>query len=65
MDFLHMILLIALLGVILYLINTYVPMETRIKSILNWVVIIALVLWILNAFGVFAYLSTPVARIHK
>jgi hypothetical protein len=38
-------------GVLLWLVNTYVPMDAKIKSILNAVVVIAVVLWLLNLFG--------------
>jgi len=39
-------------GVILWLINTYLPMDGKIKSILNIVVVVAVVLWLLRGFGV-------------
>jgi hypothetical protein len=39
-------------GVLLWLINTYIPMDGKIKQILNVVVVIAVVLWLLSAFGV-------------
>jgi hypothetical protein len=46
--------LIALIvaGVLLWLVNTYIPMDRKIKNILNIVVVIAVVLWLLRAFGV-------------
>jgi hypothetical protein len=47
-------------GVLLWLVNRFVPMQGTIKSILNGVVVIAVVLWILNVFGLFNSLS----RIH-
>src|SRR6185436_12167044 len=47
-------------GCSLWLVNRFVPMQGTIKSILNGVVVIALVLWLLNAFGMFHSLS----RIH-
>jgi hypothetical protein len=34
------------------MVNNYIPMEARIKQILNIVVIIAVVLWLLSAFGI-------------
>jgi hypothetical protein len=51
MSLLSLILALVLIGVLMYLINVYVPMESRIKSILNIVVIVAIVLWLLQAFG--------------
>ncbi|GAB6051726.1 hypothetical protein JCM17960_05460 [Magnetospira thiophila] len=38
-------------GVLLWAINTYIPMDNKIKSILNVVVVIAVILWLLDAFG--------------
>ncbi len=52
--------LIALIavGVILWLINNYLPMDGKIKSILNGVVVVVVVLWLLQAFGVLGSLSS-------
>jgi hypothetical protein len=47
-------------GVLLWLVNRFIPMQSSIKSILNGVVVIAVVLWLLNVFGLFHSLS----RIH-
>jgi hypothetical protein len=44
-------------GVILWLVNTYIPMDGKIKSILNVVVIIVVVVWLLQVFGVIGSLS--------
>jgi hypothetical protein len=41
----------------MWAINSFIPMEARIKQILNIVVIVLLVIWILKALGVFAILS--------
>jgi len=46
------IVVLIVTGVILWLVNTYIPMDRKIKSILNAVVIIVLVLWLLQAFGI-------------
>jgi hypothetical protein len=45
-------------GVILWLINTYIPMDRKIKNILNIVVVILVVLWLLRAFGVLDSLNS-------
>lgn len=50
MDLLSLIVMIIIVGVVLYAVNTYVPMDAKIKQILNIVVIIALVLFILSLF---------------
>jgi hypothetical protein len=44
---------LIIVGVLLWLVNTYIPMDGKIKSILNVVVVIGVVLWLLQAFGVF------------
>lgn len=51
MDLLTLIILIVVIGVLLWAVNTYLPMEPRIKQILNVVVIIALVIFILSLFS--------------
>jgi 1-acyl-sn-glycerol-3-phosphate acyltransferase len=43
---------IIVVGVLLWLVNTYIPMDRKIKNILNAVVVIILVIWLLKAFGV-------------
>jgi hypothetical protein len=52
MDIVTIIIVLIVVGVVLWLINTYIPMQGAIKSILNAVVIILLILWLLSAFGV-------------
>lgn len=58
MSILSIIIAIIVVGVILWLINTYLPMDSKIKQILNIVVVIILVLWLLKAFGVWSYLGS-------
>ena len=48
----HLILFLIAIGILLWLANTYVPMDGMIKKILNAVVIIGVVLYVLNFFGV-------------
>jgi len=57
MDLLTILIVIVVVGVILWLVNSYIPMDGKIKKILNIVVVIALVIWLLSAFGVFAHLG--------
>jgi hypothetical protein len=52
MDLVTVIIVLVVVGVILWLINTYIPMQSTIKSILNAVVVIVVVLWLLQVFGV-------------
>jgi hypothetical protein len=43
-------------GVILWLVNNYIPMDGKIKNIFNIVVVIVVIVWLLKLFGVFTYL---------
>ncbi|CAN5293838.1 hypothetical protein BH09BAC2_BH09BAC2_03860 [soil metagenome] len=51
MPILTILIVLIVVGVILYLINNYIPMDRKIKSILNIVVVIVLIIWLLKAFG--------------
>jgi hypothetical protein len=51
MSLLSVIVVLIVVGVLLWLINNYVPMDGKIKGILNAVVVIVVVLWLLQAFG--------------
>jgi len=44
-------------GVLLWLVNRFIPMQGQIKSILNGVVVVVLVLWIANLYGLFQHLN--------
>jgi len=57
MSLIVVCIVIAVVGVLLWLANTYLPMARPIKIILNAVVVIALVVWLLHAFGVWHYLA--------
>jgi hypothetical protein len=57
MSLITIVLVLIVVGVILWLINTYIPMQGTIKSILNAVVVIVLVIWLLQAFGVLGELG--------
>ncbi len=63
MDLINVIIVLMVVGVLLWLINTYLPMQGTIKSILNAVVVIAVVLWLLRIFGLLTYLTS--VNIHK
>lgn len=51
MPLLTILLVLIVVGVILWLVNTYIPMDRKIKSILNVVVVIIVIIWLLQAFG--------------
>jgi hypothetical protein len=65
MPLLNVVLTLIVIGVILWLINTYIPMQSTIKSILNIVVVIAVVLWLLYGFGIISHsgnVTVPVVK---
>jgi hypothetical protein len=51
MSLIGLIITLVVVGVLLWLINNYVPMDPKIKTILNVVVVIVVVIWLLQAFG--------------
>jgi hypothetical protein len=51
MPLVTVVLILVAVGVVLWLINTYIPMQGTIKGILNAVVVIAVVIWLLQVFG--------------
>jgi hypothetical protein len=51
---------LIVVGVLLWLVNRFIPMQGTIKSILNAIVVIVVVLWLLDVFGLFHSIS----RIH-
>jgi predicted membrane protein len=55
MPLLTVVLTLVVIGVVLWLINTYIPMAASIKSILNFVVVVAVVIWLLYGFGVLGH----------
>jgi hypothetical protein len=57
MPLLTVLLVLIAAGVILWLINSFIPMDGKIKSILNVVVVIVVIIWLLKVFGLFHYLS--------
>jgi len=58
MPLMNIIVTLVVVGVLLWLVNTYLPMDRKIKSILNGVIVIAVVLWLLNMFGLFGGMGT-------
>lgn len=51
MSLITVLIVLIVVGVLLWLVNTYIPMDRKIKNILNIVVVIVLVIWLLKAFG--------------
>ena len=52
MSLMSLIVTLVVVGILLWLLNTYLPMDAKIRQLLNAVVVIAVVLWLLSAFGV-------------
>lgn len=53
----QLVVILIVIGVLLWLVNNYIPMQGSIKRILNGVVVIAVVLWLVNVFGLLSYFS--------
>jgi hypothetical protein len=58
MPLVYIILVLIVVGVGLWLINTYIPMAGSIKTILNAVVVVAVVIWVLQAVGMWGRVSS-------
>jgi hypothetical protein len=58
MSVLNLIVTLIVVGVALWLVNNYLPMDRKIKSILNIVVVVLVVIWLLRGFGLLDDLST-------
>jgi hypothetical protein len=56
MPLFTILIVLVVAGVLLWLVNTYIPMDVKIRRILNVVVVIILVIWLLKVFGLFSYL---------
>lgn len=57
MPLIHVIIVLIVIGVLLWLINRFVPMAGSIKAILNAVVVIVVILWLLQIFGLISSIS--------
>ena len=56
MPLFTILIVLIVAGVLLWLVNRYIPMDHKIKTILNVVVVIIIILWLLKIFGIFSYL---------
>lgn len=57
MPLLNVVIALIVVGVLLYLINRYIPMASSIKSILNIVVVVVVCVWVLQVFGLWGEIS--------
>ena len=62
MTIVSVVVVLCVVGLLLYLVNNYLPLQPPFKTIINAVVIIAVVLWLLSVFGVLSGARVP--RIH-
>ena len=58
MPLIQLVLVLVVVGVVLWVINRYIPMQSTIKNILNVVVVIVVIVWLLSVFGLIGKLST-------
>jgi hypothetical protein len=57
MPLIEIVIVLIVVGVVLWLINTYIPMAAAIKSLLNAVVLIVLIVWLLKLFGLWSHIT--------
>lgn len=57
MPLLTVVIVIVVIGIIMWLVNAHIPMDANIKKVLNIVVLVAVVLWVLQVFGVLGSLN--------
>jgi hypothetical protein len=51
MTLVHIVVILVVVGLVMWLINTYIPMAGPIKSLLNIVVFVVVLIWLLQTFG--------------
>jgi hypothetical protein len=61
MTLIGLIVVLVILGVVVYVVNAVIPMDARFKLIVNAIIIVAVLLWVLEQFGL---LSGPHIRLH-
>ena len=58
MPLIHLVIVLVIVGLILWVINSYIPMQSTIKRILNVVVIICVIIWLLSVFGLIGNIAS-------
>lgn len=61
----QVVIVLIVVGLLLWLVNSYIPMDAKIKNILNVVVVICVVFWLLQVFGVLGMVNVPVPRVRN
>ena len=57
MSLVSLVVVLIVVGVLLWLVNSFIPMDSKIKSILNALVVIGVILWLLQVFGMLTSLN--------
>jgi hypothetical protein len=57
MPLFTILIVLIVAGLLLWLVNTYIPMDGKIKTIFNIVVVLVVIVWLLKVFGLFTYLT--------
>ena len=57
MPLIQLVIVLIVVGVVLWAVNAFIPMDGKIKQILNVVVVIAVILWLLRVFGILSGLG--------
>ncbi len=57
MALIQIVIVLIVVGVLLWLINSFIPMASSIKALLNAVVVIVVVVWLLKVFGLWSYIT--------
>lgn len=65
MSLVTIVITLIVVGVLLWLVNTYIPMDGKIKKVLNIVVMVVVVLWLLNVFGVWGHVKNVRVTTHS
>jgi hypothetical protein len=65
MSLVTIVISLIVVGVLLWLVNNYIPMDGKIKKILNVVVVVVVVLWLLNVFGVLDHIRNVRASVQS
>lgn len=58
MPLIELVIILVVVGVILWVINSFIPMQSTIKRILNVVVVICVIIWLLSVFGLISNISS-------
>jgi len=58
MPLINLVIVLLVVGILLWLVNTYIPMDRKIKNILNIVVVIVVVIWLLQVFGILGSMNS-------